>query len=81
MDREFDLNKMNTGERSTTFLYLSYPVISTDPKQYGQKYMGCIVASFASFELHIAPSHVNGCCAHDMLPIFYKQDFNGACVL
>ena len=30
-----------------------------------------------SFELHIALSRDNGCCAHDMLPTFYKQDFNG----
>ena len=30
---------------------------------------------------HIALSRVHGCCAHDMLPTFYEQDFNGACVL
>ena len=31
--------------------------------------------------MHIAISRVNGCCAHDMLPTFYKQYFHGACVL
>ena len=30
-------------------------------------------ASFVSFKLHIAPSRVSGCCAHDMLPTFHKQ--------
>ena len=29
----------------------------------------------------MALSRVNGCCAHDMLPAFYRQYFNGACVL
>ena len=63
--------------RQLTFLCFNYT--STDPKQHGQKYMG--LASLASFEFYIALSHINGCCVHDILPIFYKQDFNGACVL
>ena len=35
----------------------------------------------ASFDMHITLSRVDGCCAHDTLPAFYKQDFNGACAL
>ena len=51
---------------------------SADPKEHGQKYMSSMVAKFVSFELHIALSRVDGCCEHDKLPTFVKQDFNGA---
>ena len=49
---------------------------STEPKQYGQKYMDCKVASFASFKRYlvlIAVAHMT-CYQY----FNYVQDFNGA---
>ena len=48
-----------------------------EPQTVWAEIHGLKSCKLVSFELHIALSHVNGCCAHDMLPTFYKQDFNG----